>query len=116
MPDINFVEIESVKRTQVFKWTGVTEGDQFEQINGGGQVSDVTIIMTGTPGGATINLQGSHDGITWVNLLDPGGVAIALTSANTYAATRDVMPFLRPRRSGGTSANMNVTVSTTRAG
>lgn len=116
MPDIEYVEIESVRRTQVFKWTGITEGDQFQQIDGGGQVSDVTIVMTGTPGGATINLQGSHDAVTWLNLLDPGGAAIALTSTATYAATRDVMPFLRPRRTGGTGTTVNVTISTTRAG
>ena len=116
MADVALTEISSLKRTQVFKWTGVTESDQFQQIDAGGQVSDVTIVMTGTPGGVTINFQGSHDESTWINLKEPDGTEIALTSANSYAALRDVMPFLRPRRSGGSGTNINVTVSTTRSG
>lgn len=119
MATIAFTEVLSEGKTRVFKWETVTEADQPASLGptelGWGHFSDITIVMIGTPGGATIALQGSHDNTTWVPIFDPGGTAISLSASGTYNAARDSFPYLRPQRTGGTGADMDITLAVTRA-
>lgn len=117
MVEIAYTNELSEQRTRVFKWAGVTEADQFQRVDLGGLHGDVTMILGGTPGGATFALEGAHEPAgPWVPVEGAGGGAIALTAAGSYASARDVFPFLRPRRSGGTGVDATITLAVTRAG
>ena len=55
--------------------------------------------------GATLQLQGSHDGSYWFNLLAP----IVTPVDTTTAVTASVLPrYVRPRIAGGTTTIINV--------
>ncbi len=109
-----FTELFSEKRTQIYKWANVTD-DAFDALGPdqglGGTKADVTMILTGTPDGVGVKLQGSHDNTNWVDIVDPSGTAILLTATGTYAAARDVLPYMRPRGNGNGSGSQDITVT-----
>jgi len=103
---------QGMRGKDVFTWSAVTESDTFAPLNLGGVQTDILFIPSGTPGGSTLVLQGSHDGTNWVTILDAAGTAISLTVVGTpeYFAARDAFPFIRPSASGGTSQSWTVSV------
>lgn len=116
-----FTETLSVGRTRVFKWANVTD-DDFDELGEdqglGDTNADVTMVLTGADAdGEGVKLQGSHDNSNWVDVVDPDGTVIILTVLGTYAAARDVFPYMRPlgNGGGGASQDITITVSVTRA-
>ena len=111
---VAFIEFLSERRTQVYQWANVT-GDDFDALGPeqglGGTKADVTMILTGTPDSVGVKLQGSHDNTNWVDIVDPGGAAILLTAAGTYAAARDVFPYMRPLGDGNGIGSQNITIT-----
>lgn len=113
MAEIAFTEAFSEYRTRVFKWAGVTEADQFGHVALGALPAHLSMILNGTPGGASFALQGAHDPSgPWVTVNRPPD---ALTEAATHLVSRDGFPFMRPRRSGGSGTSVDVTLAVTRA-
>lgn len=76
--------------------------------------TDAVITITGTFGGATVTVEGSNDGTTFVGLTDPQGNAISKTSAAIEQIT-EVPRYIRPAKSGGSSTTVRVMVKATGA-
>lgn len=69
---------------------------------------DKSVQVTGTFGGATINIQGSNDGgATWANLADPQGTAIAISAAGIEQVL-EYTEQIRPIVVGGAGVSVNV--------
>ena len=94
----------------IFKWTGVTESDTFQPVRINHNVSDVLVEVSGTFGGATVNIKGYlEDSTAAVNIKNPGGADIVITAAGGDSI-RDVYPWVQPSHSGGTGENINVII------
>jgi hypothetical protein len=94
----------------VITWTGATNGDTFQPIpTEFADYSDRSIQVSGTFGGATVNLQGSNDGTNFANLSDPQGVAIGFTASGIKQVLEAVL-YQRPAISGGTGSSINVSM------
>lgn len=61
-------------------WETLTEADTATGYVLTRPVRSATVTMTGTWGGATLNLRGSPDGTTFINAVDRTGTDIALTA------------------------------------
>ena len=79
--------------------------------------SDLSVVATGTWGGATLTIEGSADGATWVPLKDVSGAAATL-AANGSIHLQNAPPFRRPNlTTPGAGAAISVTfVARTYAG
>lgn len=64
----------------------------------------------GVFGSGTVKLQGSNDGINWVDLKDITGVTIGITSDGGVEFSTSAV-YIRPLITGGTSDDVNVTIS-----
>lgn len=71
--------------------------------------ADRTAQMEGTFNGATVDLKGSLDGTNYRSLTDPQGNAISKTAAALEAVT-EIVRYIRPEVSGGTTPSVTVTV------
>lgn len=101
------------RKSLLVVWTPFTHtnttGDAFEFPD----YSDRSVQITGTFDSATVVLEGSNDGTNWVTLTDPQGNAISKTSAG-LEQIEEVTRYIRPKHSGGTSAeSITVTVLAT---
>lgn len=76
--------------------------------------TDAVVTITGTFGGATVTIEGSNDGTTYVILTDPQGNAISKTSAAIEQIT-EVPRYIRPAKSGGSSTTVRVMIKATGA-
>lgn len=88
-------------------WLALATGDTGEPVQSA-LFGDKSVQATGTFGGATVNLQGSNDGgVTWANLSDPQGAAIALAAAGIEQVL-EYTGLVRPIAVGGAGVSVNV--------
>lgn len=101
MADIDFTA-QYLGSRDVITWATLTStnaaGTEYEPERTRGAIAAVQV--TGTPDSATLVLQGSNDGTTWVTLKDTLGTAISFTAAG-YAEVSTAMAYIRPSTSGG---------------
>ena len=90
----------------VATWAALTDGEAGDWVDAG-RFSDFAIQVSGTLGGATVNIQGSVDKVVAANLNNPQGSAIALTAAGV-AQILENMRYVRPNVVGGTSSDIKV--------
>ena len=111
MPEIELVTAAigkpDSKAVSVF-WEAVAAGDTFEA-HDDATIGDRSVQVSGTFDGATITLQGSNDGVTYVDLLDHLGNAISIT-ADAIVQIGELTRFLKPVITGGTTVDLDVTV------
>ena len=63
--------------------------------------ADKTVHIKGNfSGPATIVIEGSNDGVTWITLTDPGGAALSFTSEDLKVILENPQE-LRPRVAAG---------------
>lgn len=86
-------------KSSIVTWSPLATGDTGEPLQGVG-LSDRSVQFTGTFGGATVVLEGSNDGINYVTLTDPAGVALSFTSAGLKQLLQ-ITRYMRPSVSGG---------------
>lgn len=91
----------------VIAWTGLP-------LNGDGdpvpfcQYTDKSAQVTGTFGGATLQIEGSNDGANWATLTDPQGNALSFTTAKIEMVA-EATAQIRPKITGGDgTTNLNV--------
>lgn len=65
--------------------------------------TDAVVTITGTFDSATVTIEGSNDGTTFVILTDPQGNIISKTSAAIEQIT-EVPRYIRPSMSGGVAS------------
>ena len=68
------------------------------------------VQFDGAFGGATVVLQGSVDGTTYITLLDTAGNAISDTSADVFFFETGVN-YIKPLVTGGTADSLNIRVT-----
>lgn len=92
-PTISFVGNDAVE----FKWT-LTSADADGAPIGANHVdyADRTVIASGTWGGATLTIEGSHDGSDYLALSDAASTAALTATSNTSAPIAEVPPLTRP--------------------
>jgi len=93
----------------VYSWEGVGESDTCEAVEIDRLPYAYTVQAGGTFGGATVALHGSLDGVTYSPLSDRDGDVIGMTTAG-YSEISTFTKFLRPVISGGSSADLNLTL------
>lgn len=72
--------------------------------------ADRSVQVAGTLGaGGTIVIEGSNDGVNYVTLSDPQGVALSVTAAKIKAISEHTV-WIRPRVTGG-DGTTSLTVS-----
>ena len=98
-----------------FTWaltTANTDGAPIEWV----EWADRTFTATGTWGGATLTIEGSGDGTTWVALNNAAGGTAATATANKGMAIIEIPRYVRPNlTTPGTGATITVTLTARRA-
>lgn len=99
-------------KTKGFHWPSVTESDTCQPVRLPGR-ADVTMSITGTPGGSSTalllsNEESGQDALPASNIV--GGAAIALTAANTSATVLQNGVWYTPTPTGGSSQSLNITL------
>lgn len=89
-------------------WTALATGDTGKPVSGVG-LSDRSVQMTGTFGGATVVLEGSNDGTNYTTLTDTAGSALSFTSAGLKQVLQ-ITKYIRPSVSGGAGVSINCNV------
>lgn len=87
-------------------WETITETNADGAAFEGAAYRDRSVQVVGTFGGTTASLQGSNDGVNWVNLTTPAGAALTFAAAGIKAVgefTRYVRPFV----TGGTGVDLD---------
>jgi hypothetical protein len=73
--------------------------------------ADQTWVATGTWGGATLTVEGSADGTTWVPLSNAAGGTAATATANKAMTVIELPRFVRPNlTTAGSGATVTVTL------
>jgi hypothetical protein len=73
-------------------------------------LADRSVQVSGTFGGATVAIEGSHDGTNWVGLRDQAGVVLTFTAAG-IKQIMEFSLFIRAVTSGGTGSAISVIVA-----
>lgn len=113
MANITPIVINVGDQTWYAKWPAMGNADTGLAMDMG-QYPDRTVGVTGTFGGATVTIQGSMDGTTWVTLNDFKGNALTITSANVSLIAESPI-HLRAITSGGSGTTVDVWVLGSRA-
>lgn len=96
-------------RWTVYTWAAVTENDAPASIRLDEAPLDILMQTDGTFGGMTMALHGSNNDATFIALKDLDGTDIAHTAA-ALSAVRTAPLYIKPVRTGGASASLNVRV------
>jgi len=104
MADITWAKqntTDSDNANSIYLWETLTSANaNGTKLRLTGFASDIIVQAVGTFGSATVTMQGSLDGTTWVTLKDPGGANVSFTAAGG-AAIRDKWKWVRPSTAGG---------------
>ena len=76
--------------------------------------ADRSVQMSGTWNGATVRLEGSLDGVTYLPLTDPQGNNIDATADRLEAIT-EIVNYVRPRCTVGAVTSLTITLLARRA-
>jgi hypothetical protein len=88
-------------------WSAVTESDTFQQYELAEAVSEISVHVTGTFGGATVVIQGGNVTSAMLNLVQIGGAAASCTTADIFSLL-DRPLFIQPSHSGGSSESVTI--------
>lgn len=100
-------------RTQVVTWVNVTEADTFQRYTMPGTVSEISVHIRGTFGGATVVIKGSNHAADGVALDEMDGTASSTTAEDIYSIL-DRPLYITPTHSGGTSESVTVNMAVRR--
>lgn len=106
-----------VASSQVTTWTtlsatGTTAGLSVGGATLGADVHTVAVVVTGSPSGCTLNLDGSLDGSHWFNISQTGGSDVTCTSNVMFHVVNKLVAYVRGNLtalSGGTAPTVTIT-------
>lgn len=108
MATINPVQISAESGLNLVLWETLTDVDTAASLSTNGTVPIISAVqVVGSFGGAAVTMQGSNDGVNWINLKDVDGSAISLT-AEGGAEFSCAYRFMRPNASGGSSQDVDI--------
>lgn len=80
-------------------WTTVTNADTCRAVSYPAH-TDKSVVVTGTPNAATVAVNGSNDGTTYVTLSSAPATPIALTAAGANIIVENTV-YVQPAATGG---------------
>lgn len=83
----------------IFAWEGMASGDTAVAVELA-QLADRSVQVSGAFDGATINIEGSINGVDYATLTDPQGNALSFTSGRIEGVT-ELVAYIRPAIVGG---------------
>lgn len=92
----------------VAKWPNLAQGDDGAPL-GCAQYADRSFQVAGTFGGASVDVEGTNDGVNWATLTDPQGNNLIFTAAKIEMVSEATLK-IRPRIVGG-DATTDLTVT-----
>lgn len=99
-----------IPNVNVVTWENITEND-----TGAARIipwkSDKTITFSGTPGGATLTLQGSNNGTDWFTCKDVFGNDVEVANTTGMFLVAESPLLMKVARSGGSSTDMDVVMT-----
>jgi hypothetical protein len=105
--DSTFTQINKPRyKASIISWLALLTGNTGTP-NERPYFSDRSVQVVGTFGGSTCVIEGSNDGVNWVTLSDPAGVALSFTVAGLKQILQ-VTRYIRPNVSGGAGVSLNV--------
>lgn len=99
--------IEKITRgTHLFKWIGLAQAETGAVLTpqiGAGTFADRCVTITGTFGTATVDIQGSNDGVAWKALesANNAGTSLAGIAAAALHQILENPAYIRPVINGG---------------
>lgn len=63
--------------------------------------ADRSVQVSGTFGGASVDIEGSNDGSNWSTLNDPQGNALTFSGGSRIEAILELSRYIRPKVTGG---------------
>lgn len=97
-----------------YLWEDLNSTDDVGQAVPLSRRSDRTIQVTGTPGGATLVIEGSLDGTNYVTLSDLQGSALSFDDtalgSSQLEGVSELVTFIRPRITSGASGTTDLDV------
>jgi hypothetical protein len=109
MAEIEYNVQTTGKGDLLLTWADVTENDTFQAFQLEEVVSEISVQIGGTFGGATVKITGSNDGSSFLDLLQLDGAATDATEADLYSLLERPL-WVQPSASGGASQSIKVTV------
>ncbi len=99
----------SASSLEIIKWSTITDSDTVaaHQLSTKSMSGRASMTVSGVLTTATVGLEGSHDGVTWVDVKDSLGAVIAVVAADIPASgaamvsVPDLFKHMRPRTPGG---------------
>lgn len=105
--------VKGPANSRFITWDTLEQGDSGLPLEGP-NLSDKTFSLTGTYGGATVTIEGSNDGSTWITLKDPFGDLYSYTAGSKCEIILQNPRYLRPNVTGGdgtTSLTFSITAN-----
>lgn len=100
----------SVQRIPYLLWDNASSADTFTpHVVQARLGTDAAVQFAGTFGGATVKLQGSIDGVNFVDLKDKSGTLISATSGAMFTFDTSAI-YIRPSVTGGTGDSIDILV------
>lgn len=109
MAEIQYTVTKRPDRGVLYTWASVTESDTFQIAEITGSISDMSVHVSGTFGGATVTINGGNDSSSVVALTQIGGTAATATAADVLSML-DLPIYIQPAAAGGTSQSIDVRV------
>lgn len=107
MAEISYSVINTANNDMLVSWQTVTESDTFQQFSLDEAVSEISVHVTGTFGGATLTVQGGNVSSEMLDLLQLSGGVASCTVADIFSIL-DRPLYVQPASSGGASQSIDV--------
>lgn len=98
---------------EIVTWSGLTAQTDTAIPYSRMDLGDRSIQFSGTFNGATVQFQGSNDGVNYFPLSTPAGTTIQFTSPGLAQVTEAVC-YVMPVITGGSGANINAVMAARR--
>ena len=107
MAEILFVKTTTEKGDLLITWSGVTEGDTFQEFELEEVVSEISFHGAGTFAGTTLTCAGGNYSGAQVALQQMNGLDASMTTEDIFSIL-DRPQFITPNLSGGSGASVTV--------
>ena len=107
MAEIPFTIVEDLSKTiegTIYRWSSVGQNDTFQELPINEGNNELTFVVFGNAGGASVTLQGSLGRTQNIDAKDPSGNAIATVTPNEIFAIGPAMTSFTPVRNGGSGS------------